>query len=167
MSHLTSANGKYTRSIIQATSTTNMIPISRSHSAFSDGGLMKVQIRESKVNPKKMLNSYRGTCERDDAICRSWAAGLRGGPRWLRPCSTEDPQRTRRRDPQAAHTYVAHHSIQVHWSERTKGPSRELKCAPASNIPVRRDGPADSASDSRGRVMRFLPCLAHTNKSLA
>jgi hypothetical protein len=36
----------------------------------------------------------------------------------LRPCSTEDPQRTRRRDPQAAHTYVGRHSVQVQMSGR-------------------------------------------------
>jgi hypothetical protein len=33
--HLTSANGKYTRSKIQATSNTNMIPINKDHSAFT------------------------------------------------------------------------------------------------------------------------------------
>jgi hypothetical protein len=66
-------------------------------------------VDKSKVNPKK-LNSHS---EKDNAICRPWAAGVRGGPRWLRPCSTEDPQRIGIRDPQAAHNYVARNSVRV------------------------------------------------------
>ena len=56
-----------------------------------------------------------------------WAAGVKEVP--VVATMQHRAQRTRRRDPQAAHTYVARNSVRVHWSEaiRERRAGKELE----------------------------------------
>jgi hypothetical protein len=75
-------------------------------------------------------------------------------------------QRTRRRDPQAAYTYVARNSVQVHWSDRRPREPRLMGVEWRRRTNVWR-GITNPMDAGLGRAKTACECHAQTGRHIA